>query len=129
METLTQAKDLAAQLLEMTKSLILTGEKENEEMEIEAYSLLMVEREPLVDELSDLRQQLDADELASQEFSQIKKIIYEIAALDKKNFEILERIGKSVKSSFKEIKLGQKIHAGYSALQGEEVSSTINIKQ
>jgi hypothetical protein len=89
----------------------------------------MSEREPLIDELSDLRQQLDGDELASTEFSQITKIITEITTLDKRNLESMERIRKSVQASFKEVKQGQKIHAGYNPIQGDEVSSTINIKQ
>jgi len=113
----------------MTKSLILSGKKEVESEEIEAYELLLEEREPLIDELSDLRQQLDSEEASSPEFEQIKKIISEITEIDKKHIEIMKRIQKGVQASYKEIKQGQRIHKGYSPLPGNEVSSKIDMKQ
>ena len=129
MEAIKQAEEIARQILEMTNALTLTGEKENEETEIEAYSLLMDEREPLVDELTDLRHQIDDDEAASPEFAQVLKIIAQITDLDKKHSESMNLMRDSVQSSYKEVKQGQRINEGYNPLPGNEVSSTINIKQ
>jgi len=129
METIQQAKEIAEQILEMTKALVLTGEKEQEEAEAEAYSVLMDEREPLVYELTDLREKIDSEEAASQEFAEIVKIISEITNLDKKNAALAEHMLESVQLSYKEVKQGQRINAVYNPIQGNEVSSTINIKQ
>jgi len=128
MDTLKLASELAEQILEMTKALVLSGEKENEEEETEAYINLLDEREVLIDELTDLRQQIDDEEAASSEFDKIKKTISEITELDKKHIRYMEKIRKGVQSSYREIKQGQRIHKGYNPLPGNEVSSTINVK-
>jgi len=129
MEAIKQAKEVAEQILQMTKTLVLTGAKNQEEAEVEAYFILMDEREPLVDELSDLREQIDDEEKKSNEFAEVVKIISEITELDKKNVKLMEQMRKSVQSSYKEVKQGQRINEGYNPLPGNEVSSTINIKQ
>jgi len=128
MEALQQARELSGQILEMTASLVLTGAKEFEEAEVEAYLLLLDEREPLVDELTDLKNQLGSSELSSAEFEEIKKIISEITEIDKKHIKIMEHMRNGVQESYKEVKQGQRIHAGYNPLPGNEVSSTINVK-
>jgi len=130
MDTIKQAQEIAEKILEMTKELQLTGEKENEEVEVLAYTFLMDERELLVDELTDLRQQIDETETASPEFAKVNEIISEIMALDKKNTEIIGKMREAVQMSYKEIKQGQRIQAGYNAYSNDEASSsTINIKQ
>jgi hypothetical protein len=83
----------------------------------------------LVDELSDLRQQIDDDEASSPEFFEIKKIISKITLLDKKHVEFMEKMRKDVQNSYKEIKQGQRIHKGYNPLPGDEVASKFDIKQ
>lgn len=128
MEPLKQAAEIAAQILEKTKALVLTGAKEQEETEVEAYVALLEEREPLIDELTDLRQQIDENELSSAEFEKIKKIIAQIADLDKKHVAIIEHLHKGAQASYKEVKQGQRIHAGYNPLPGNEVSSRVDIK-
>jgi hypothetical protein len=129
MENLKHAKELAEQILEMTRELTLSGEKENEALDVENYLALLDEREPLVDELSDLRLQISDEEASSAEFIQIKKIISMITEMDKKHIAHMETIRKDVQSSYKGIKQGQRIHKGYSPLPGDEVSSKIDMKQ
>lgn len=129
MNTLAQAKELADRILQMTRGAALTGQKEDAEQEVEAFSVLMDEREPLIEELSDLRLRIDQTEAASAEFEEIRKVIAQITEIDKKHTIIMERFRENAHASYKEIKQGQRIHAGYNPLPGNEVSSKINIKQ
>ena len=128
MEALIQAKELADQILEMTLALVLTGAKENEEAEAEAYFALVEDREPLIEELTDLRLQIGEREAASEEFEEIKKVINQITALDKSHLNTMEHLHKNVRTSYKEIKQGQRIHAGYNPLPGNEVSSKFDVR-
>jgi Asp-tRNA(Asn)/Glu-tRNA(Gln) amidotransferase C subunit len=129
MDVLNQAKELADKILELTRALVLTRDKDSRDAEVEAYVALMDEREPLVEELSDLRLQLDETETASPEFSEITKVIAQITDLDKKHLTVMEDYHKTVQNSYKGVKQGQRIHAGYKPLPGNEVSSTFDIKQ
>jgi len=128
MEALKQAKEAAEQLLEITKALVLTGVKDSEEADVEAYHAMLEEREPLVDELTDLRDQMDDDVLSSPEFAEIKQIISEIAKENERHNNIIKLMQKNAQASYKEIKQGQRIHAGYNPLPGDEVSSKLDIK-
>jgi len=120
MGTLKRAKELVDEILELTQKIVLTGEKENAEAEADAFSELIYEREPLIDELTDLRLQIDTEEAASLEFEEIKKIITHLA--------IMEKLRNSAQKSYKGVKQGQRIHAGYNPLQGDEASSKFDIK-
>lgn len=127
MEQIKQAKELADQILEQTQALVLTGAKELEEQESEAYAMLMDEREPLIDELTDLRYQISETEAASTEFEEIKKVIAQITDLDKKHIKVIEHMRKNAQASYKEVKQGQRIHAGYNPLPGNEISRKFNV--
>jgi hypothetical protein len=128
MEVLARAEELVDEILEMTKALTLTGDKEQREAEVTAYALLMEEREPLVDELTELRQQITDEEAASAEFTAITETIARITALDKKHVKFMGELRDDTQTSYKEVKLGQRIHAGYNPLPGNEVSSVFDIK-
>ncbi|MCL1885144.1 MAG: hypothetical protein FWF81_15475 [Defluviitaleaceae bacterium] len=128
MDIITQAKELVFQILEMTQSLVLTGEKEHEESEVAAYISLVDEREPMVDELADLRLQLDNADMTTPEFEEIKKAISKIAEVDKEHVAFMGKLHKGVQSSYKEIKQGQRLYAGYNPLPGDEVASKIDLK-
>jgi len=127
MEVLTQAKEVADAILEMMEGFTLTGDKEKEDAEAEAYIALIDEREPLVEELTDLRQQISDEEFATLEFEEIKKVIEKITALDKKYMEGIRHHHKNAQASYREIKQGQRIFAGYNPLPGDEVSSKFNV--
>ncbi|MCL2049784.1 MAG: hypothetical protein FWG87_13775 [Defluviitaleaceae bacterium] len=127
MTTLQQAREVAELILDMTKALEFTQKKENEEAEITVYALAMDEREPLVYELADLREQMGEEEIASPEFAQVEKIVAEIIALDKGHLAIMEKMRSSVQASYKGVKQGQRITAGYNPLHGSEISDRINI--
>ncbi|MCL1863212.1 MAG: hypothetical protein FWF78_06580 [Defluviitaleaceae bacterium] len=127
MDTLAHAKELADEIFEMTNSLGLTGEKQNEEAELEAYFNLLDEREPLIDELLELKLQIDDTEAATPEFEAIKNVIAQITEADKKHLEFVQKIHSTVQASYKEVKLGQRINKGYSSFSGEEVASKFDI--
>ncbi|MCL2387120.1 MAG: hypothetical protein FWC89_06160 [Defluviitaleaceae bacterium] len=129
MEDLTRAKELADQILAMTRALVLTGEKDNEIAEVDAYSDLMEDREPLISELTDIKQILNEEDLSSAEYAEIKKTITQITDLDQAQMNTIEHMYKVAKASFKDVKQGQRIHKGYHPLPGDEVSSKFDMKQ
>jgi hypothetical protein len=129
MDAIIHAKELADEIFEMTKRLVLTGETEKEETEIEAYVTLLEEREPLVDELSDLRQQLSDEELSSPQFEEIAKIVSAITEMDKAHLRFVEHKHKKVQASYKEVKQGQRLNAGYNPVQVDTISSKFDMKQ
>jgi vacuolar-type H+-ATPase subunit E/Vma4 len=129
MSTLKEARDFANAILEMTKELEFSGEKEKEEVEIEAYAKVMENRQPLVDKLMELKKEIDSVMQSSPEFGEIKQIIGNIADLDKKHHSFLSNIKSSVVQSHKMVKQGQKIHEGYMNLPPDSGSSRFDIKQ
>jgi hypothetical protein len=129
MEALRQAKELSEKILSLTQALILTGEKENADAETDAYVALLDEREPLINELTDLRLQLDETEITSDEFAAIKSVITQITDLDKMHLAVMERLRESAQKSYRGVKRGQRIHAGYNPLSGDEAPSRIDLKQ
>jgi len=129
MDTLKEARAFAKSILEMTKELEFSGNKENEEAEIEAYAQVMEKRQPLVDKLMELKKGIDSVMESSSEFSEIKLIIGSIADLDKKHHAFLNDIRNSVQQSHKMVKQGQKIHEGYMDLPPDSESCRFDIKQ
>jgi len=129
MDALEQAKNIADQILEMTKALVFSGEKEQEEDDVEAYAYLLEDREPLVHRLTALREEISKERAASEDFAAIRKVLDEIADLDKKHIAFMENLRNDAKESFKDVKQGQRIHMGYNPLPGNEVSSVFDVKQ
>lgn len=129
MDALAQAKEITDRILALTKNLTLTGAKEHGEAELESYIELLEERETLIEELTDLKHQMDDEEISSAEFEEIKKTINEITELDKKHIKLMEQLHEKARASYKEIKQGQRIHLGYNPLPGNEVSNKFDIKQ
>ena len=127
METLALARELADEIYRLSKLLGITGDKENEEAELEAYYNHLEEREPLVEELLDLKLQIDEDEAKSPEFLEIKKVIEKITELDKKHLDFVEKIHKTVQASYKEVKQGQRINSVYNSLSSSEMASQFDI--
>ena len=128
MEALQKAKELTAQLLKITRNFSFTSETDMKEDDMEAYIIMLDEREVLIDEIADLRLQMDDYVISSPEFAEISKIISEISEINKKHVAIMNHLRKNAQDSYKEIKQGQRIHAGYNPLPGDEVSSRINVK-
>jgi len=127
MDALDRAGEIVRQMLDITRSLSLTGTEEFEEAEIEAYINLLDEREIMIEELSDLKNQLTADEISSPAFEKIKADVTEIAKASETHIKTVKLLHKKMQSSYKDIKQGQRIHAGYSPLPSGEVSSTFDV--
>ncbi|MCL1845087.1 MAG: hypothetical protein FWF77_04200 [Defluviitaleaceae bacterium] len=128
-DALNHAQEIADQILARAKELVLTGEKEHEKSEISAYMELLDEHEPLIDELTDLKFQLDDAELASPEFEKIKATITEITEIYKNHRNLVGAMQENAKSSYKEVKQGQRLSTGYNLLSENEVTSSFDIKQ
>ena len=127
MESVAKAKELTKKILEMTKSLTLTGEASKVEKEVAAYVELIEKREPLVKELNTM----DFDDKArnSEEFKIIKKTIADITNLDKEHMEHVQEMHETIKDAIKLVKQGQRLNKGYRAISPEIVSGSFDIKQ
>jgi hypothetical protein len=113
MDILKEANEITLAILKMTESVIITGNKEQEETEVEAYAKLMEEREPLINKLVELKKGVDAAMASSPEFSAIRQTIEKISQMDKTHLSYIEKMYEGVQSSHKEIKVGQRIHNAY----------------
>ena len=113
MDILKEANELTSAILEMTKALVLTGQKEQEEAEVEAYAKLVEEREPLINKLIELKKGVDAVMASSPEFEAICQTISEISDLDRGHLDSIESMYDAVQASHKEVKSGQRIHNAY----------------
>ena len=112
-QALKDARKTVDEIFSMTQALTLSGEKESEEQEVAAYFDLIEARQPLVERLNHLKKEIDATATASEEFKEIKKVITDIAALDKRHLAFMQQISESVQGSIKEVKINQKLHAAY----------------
>jgi hypothetical protein len=128
MEALRQAKELADEILNMTRALSLTGADEQEEADIAAYSKLVGDRQPLVAKLLELKQSIDDEMASSQEFADIVKTIEGIAKLDEGHHEFMEDVREAVQGALRKVKHGQKIHEGYNALPPDSTSHRFDTK-
>jgi hypothetical protein len=128
METLQKAKELADKILSITSALVLTGADEQEESDIAAYAKMVEEREPLIAELTELKQSIDNEMAASEEFAAIVHTIDDIAKLDEEHLDFMENVREAVQGALRKVKHGQKIHEGYQALPPESTSRRFDIK-
>jgi len=122
MDILKEANEITLAILRMTESLILTGNKEQEETEVEAYAKLMEEREPLINKLVELKKGVDAAMASSPEFSTIRQTIEKISQMDKSHLSYIEKMYEGVQSSHKEIRVGRRIHNAYVGLPSDSSS-------
>ena len=129
MDALAHAKNVAEEILEMTKGLTFSSEKEVDESEVEAYVQLLDNREALIFELTDLRQQIDGTEATSPEFSEVTAIIKEITALDEHHLEFMRHMKKNAQASYRDVKQGQRIAVGYNPMHGDEAIGSFDVKQ
>ena len=129
MDILKEADDLVNAILKMTKDLKFTGQKEQEEADVEAYAELMEARDPLISKLLELKKGVDAAMTATPEFEAIKKTITDITDLDKTHLAYIKDMYDMVQASHKEVKSGQRIHNAYVDLQPESTSRRFDATQ
>jgi hypothetical protein len=129
MDILKAAHEITSAIYKMTGAIVLTGNKAEEEAEIEAYANLMEKREPLVNKLIELKKGIDSAMESSPEFAVIKQTITDITDLDKAHLATVENMYKTVQTSHKEVKAGQRIHNAYVDLQPESTSRRFDTKQ
>jgi uncharacterized protein YfbU (UPF0304 family) len=120
MNALQAAQETLNEILQLTLNLHFTGQKEQEEAEVDAYVAHIEAREPLVKKLTELKPQIDTQ---SPEFPLLQQMITDIASLDKKHSESMAHLRDAVSSSLKEVKSGQKLNTAYHIFDGNEVGS------
>ena len=128
MDILKEASDITHAILRMTEALIITGVKEQQDDEIEAYAKLMEEREPLINKLTELKKGVDAVMASSPEFVAIKQTIAKISELDKSHLSYIEKMHSVAQVTRKDIKVGQRIHNAYVGIPSD-TSSTFDATQ
>ena len=114
-DPLTQAQDLVDRIFQATAGLQMTGLKEAEEQESEAYAKLMEEREPWVAQLTALKEKLTPTQRASAQFERIRQVIVDITALDKAQLATVQQMQDAMRGSIKDMKSGRKMASAYSA--------------
>ena len=123
-EQLNELRETAEIIYEMTAEMVLTGQPDNAEQEIEAYALLMDKREPLINKLAELLKQTDIDNNRD-----VKHVISKIVTLDKENYRIMEHIRESVKSSMKDARSEKKLYKAYSHPMEDYTHSLLDTKK
>ena len=126
---LKKAKEIVDEIHKVTQKLVLTGERGQEDSESENYANLMDLREPLVEELNLLKNKIDKTMTKTTEFSEIRKTLEDIRALDTGHLRYVEHIRSNVQNSYKDVKQGQKLHSGYQFTDGESGTHMFDKKQ
>lgn len=119
LDLLRKIRAKAEEILLLTSHLVLTGEVERNEKEVDDYAFLMDKREPLIQHLAVLKERADVlavepnDMLCTEEQQAVEKLITDIIALDKKHKAKMLDIMASVKNSIKGINNGKKLSNVY----------------
>ena len=129
MDILKEATELTSSILKMTQALVITGQKAQEEAEVEAYATLMEAREPLINKLVELKKGIDTVMMSSPEFVAIKQTIEKISELDKVHLSSIKSMIEVVQASHKDVKTGQRIHNAYVGLPSDSTSHRFDITQ
>jgi N-dimethylarginine dimethylaminohydrolase len=111
-----QARNIAAEVLSLTRALTLTGEPELAEAEVSAFAELMDKREPLIEKM------LEAKKSAGGGDAALDKIITEIINMDRAHRKTIDHIQNHLRSSIKEIKSGQRLSDVYVHPMDNQVS-------
>ena len=126
---LKKAKEVVDEIYKMTQALVLTGSRDSEEAETEAYANLMELREPMVHELVQLKSKIDLEMKATAEFAEIRRTLEDIRTLDTDHLRHIEEIQTNVQDSYKDVKHGQRVHAGYQSIDDDSASRMFDKKQ
>ena len=128
MTILAQAQGIVDEVYRLTAEMNFTGEDEQEDNEIASYAEMVEKREPLVAQLATLREQLTPADRIAAEYTEILRIIADIADMDRTHRSFFEQLRDEVKTSIKGVKQGQQINAAYSMEGSFDDHSRINKK-
>ncbi|MDR1664079.1 MAG: flagellar protein FliT [Clostridiales bacterium] len=117
---LEKALGLAEEILELTSALSLTGQPDVVEIEIDEYTALIEERDPLVKELTELMREAEKD---TDGWRALEGIVQKIFVMDKENRRIMEHTRGLVQNSMKELRSGRKLSNAYAHPLEVRVSS------
>ena len=130
---IAQVRQIVDEVFAMTSALVLTGEPELEEQEMESYIKMVEEREPLIAKLTEIHQSHDPEKLEaiidSDDFAAIRQIIQDIGSLDERHTSFMTHLSNDAKKAYKDVKHGQRIHAGYTGSHLDAGSGKFDVKQ
>ena len=126
---LARARELVDEIYTMTKALTFSDNKEKEQEEAEAYVNLMGEREILVAEMAELREELDDEARTTPQFTAIMKRIKEIDGLDKSNQIRIQHIHDNMRGSIKTAKKARQVSTAYNTGVVGEYSQYVDTKK
>ncbi len=111
MEYLSQALALAEEVLKISSSLQLTGQPKLAEEEVDAFAALLEKRVPMIEKLNQLlKQDTSGDKDMKRK---IDEVLSKILECEKEHQRIMAHLKKSVTSSLREARSGQKLNQAY----------------
>jgi hypothetical protein len=115
MEILQQVKTIAEEIRNLTQGVSFSKDEETLEKETEAYATMIEAREPLVEKLGVLRPKIGPKLVETPEFAEIRRILADIRKMDMAHMDSVKSMRDFVQDSYKHVKQGQKVYAGYHA--------------
>ena len=128
---LEQAQDIIDKIYEITSALNYTGggDEDSEEAEMNAYMQMVEAREPLVQALVALQEQLDATMRATPEFVEITRCIADITDMNASHASYFNEMQDELRKSIKEIKKGRRVHSAYNVDVNYDDASYVDTKK
>ena len=122
MDILTEASKITDEILKLAEAIVLTGSKEQEEAEVEAYATMIEAREPLIAKLLELKKGIDSDMESSPDFVAIQQTIGKISEIDKLHQAVLDNMYEGMQTTHKDIKVGQRVQSAYAEFSPDAAS-------
>jgi hypothetical protein len=125
---------VAQNTLRLTRSVVLTEQKEQMDKESGDYGTLMEDREPMFAKMIALKGLIDTapcdgrPKLCAEKWQQATKVLETLAELDRQNMEAVKRMRDSVQTSINEIISGKKLYDAYEHLTDQEYTGLLDAK-
>jgi len=127
--SLDLAHQLIQDMVQLTAALHITGQKDLEEQEVEAYATLMEQREPLVAQLVGLSGQLTPADKATVRFADMQQMAQDMATMDAAFTSHMQHLQPTMRSTIKDIKQGRQLSAAYAQEPGGYSTGLFDSKQ
>jgi len=132
---LRQTLAAADAILDLTKSITLTGQAEFVQQEADDYVTMVDNREPLVERFLQLKMQMDKSEAKAGEnkkmpgYESLRNKVAEIVMLDKEQGKVIKGFRDSAQSSVKIIRNGRQLMEAYANPLEEASSGLLDRRQ
>ena len=132
---LKKMRVLAEDILTLTSALELTGDPDLIDAEVDKYSALIDEREPLIEELGGLKNKAENTGAGARageckaEKEAVDEICKRILDCDRSHLNIIKRIRESAQSYIKDIKTGRKLNSVYQPVPDGTAAGVVDASQ